>query len=140
MFVELQRILVPFLIAFFEIIFPAMAIGMLPALWVLGRARQYLLLARWGLCAALFIITAAYWLPMAHRNWHSWVKDKNFKVVSLGIGYAVGVLFAPMLLPEPLRLAKKRLHSSQRVPGAHAGEPGTKVRRRRRKRRTSAGD
>jgi len=124
MMVDLPHIIIPFMTAFLKVAAAALAIGMLPALWIIARQRYYGLLWRWGIVTILLIAATLYGLPMAHVAWKKYAR-KNFKPVAMYMGYFVSVLFAPMLLPEPLRLARRRLERPQ--------ERARRVRHKRRK-------
>ena len=104
----LPYILVPFLVAFFQVVTSALAIGLLPALWMFARRGHYGLVWRWGLFTLFCIAAAVYGLPLAQAAWKAYVV-KGFKDVAMWMGYFVSILFAPMLIPEPLRLARRRL-------------------------------
>jgi len=130
MLIELQRIFIPFATAFLNVLAVALAIGMLPALWVLVRGRQWGLLWRWAIVTAIFVTAAVYGLPQAHIAWKNY-KPQTFKPVAMYMGYFVGLLFVPMLLPEPLRIARHRIRTEAERPD----EPERRVRRVRRKRR-----
>lgn len=133
MTLEILRIFVPFLIALFEVTLAAVVLGMLPAFWTLGSARRYGTLGRWIFFTALLVAIAGYWLAVAHVNWPAWTGDKGTKKVALWLGYFVGVIFAPMLLPEPLRQARKLLREERNAPHGATGEPERiKVKRKRR--------
>lgn len=110
--VELKRILIPFLTAFLQVFTSALALGLLPALGVFARRRQYGLLWRWGIFTFVCIVAAVYALPLAHRAWKAYT-PLGFKPVAMWMGYFVSILFAPMLLPEPLRIARRRVREER---------------------------
>lgn len=105
---QLPLIAIPFLIAFFQVGASALALGMIPALWLFAWRRYYGLLWRWGLFALFCIALAVYGLPKINEAWKDYTL-KGFNVVAMWMGYFASALFAPMLLPEPLRLARRRL-------------------------------
>lgn len=127
MLTELQYIFVPFLIAFLQVATATVAIGTLPALWILAKERRFGLLLKWLIIAALFTTAAVYGLPLAHAAWKAYTQ-KAFKLVAMGMGYFVSALFVPYLLPEPLRLARNSLRHDR-----PAREQKRRVRRKRRK-------
>jgi hypothetical protein len=134
MLIDVLRAIVPLMVALFQVASVALAIGMLPALWIMARGRHYRLLMRWGIMTLLFAAAAIYGLPKAHESWWWWVTigGKNpalFRSVALWLGYFIGVLFAPMLIPEPLRLVRRRIRHERPRPEEHT----RKVRRRRRR-------
>ena len=105
---QLPLIMVPFLIAFFQVLLSVLALGLLPALWIFARRGHYGLLWRWTVFTLICIAAAAYGLPEAHDAWKTYTV-KGFKDVAMWMGYFASALFAPMVLPEPLRLARRRL-------------------------------
>ena len=105
---QLLNILVPFLIGFFQVLTAALALGLLPALWLFRTRRHFSLLWRWGLVTLVCVAAAAYGVPKAHDAWkiHTGV---GFQKVALWMGYFVSAIFAPMVMPEPLRIARRRI-------------------------------
>ena len=112
MTVDLPRIIIPFLTAFLQVFASALALGLLPALWLFARGRRYGMLWRWGIFTLICIVAAVYALPKAHHAWKDYVR-LGFKPVAMWMGYFVSILFAPMLIPEPLRLAKRRIRQER---------------------------
>lgn len=108
MMVDIPRIVIPFLTALLQVLAPALALGMLPALWIIGKRRLYGMLWRWGIFTLICVVAAVYALPLAHRAWKGYAL-LGFKPVAMWLGYFVSILFAPMLIPEPLRLARRRI-------------------------------
>jgi hypothetical protein len=126
MLVELPRIIVPVLLALLQVFTAALSLGLMPALWILWRRRCYGLLWRWGVFTLVCLALAVYVLPRAHESWWWWVTIQGtapsaFKWVALWLGYFVGVLFAPMIIPEPLRIARRRMHQERRADSARRG-------------------
>ena len=124
--IDVARIAVPFLIAFLQVFTVALAIGLMPALWAFWKRRRHRMLWRWAIFALVCIGLAAYGLPKAKDAWWWWVTVEGkaphfFKTVAMWLGYFVGVLFAPMMIPEPLRLARKRMHQDRRGENARRG-------------------
>ena len=99
---------VPFLMAFLQVISCALAIGMMPALWLFWSRRHFGLLWRWGIVALIVIVSAAYGLTVALAAWKEHFVV-SYKPVTAWMGYFVSVLFAPMAFPEPLRRARRRI-------------------------------
>jgi hypothetical protein len=131
MMVELPRIIIPFLTAFLNVLTAALSIGMLPALWILAREKRFGRLWLWLLITAVFVTAAVYALPLAHEAWKEFAL-KGFKPVAMYMGYFVGLLFVPMLLPEPLRVAQRIIRN---VRNERPKERERRVRRLRHKRR-----
>jgi hypothetical protein len=125
--IEFKRFIVPFFIAVFQVLTAALAIGMLPALWILFRERRWITFLKWGLITAFCVTALVYALPLALREWKDYVHASGFRYSSMWMGYAITALFAPMLIPEPFRIARRRVRKDR---------PEEKVRRRRRKRRS----
>lgn len=115
--------------ALFQVLTAALAIGMLPALWVIARRQHYGLLLRWGIVAAICVVAAVYGLPKAHVAWKTHVTDKGFKTVAMVMGYVAGIFFVPMLIWDPRNWALRRLRHERPQDGQVHGE-----RRKRRKR------
>jgi len=109
---DLLSIIVPFLTAFLQVFASALALGLLPALGLFARRRLYGLLWRWGILILICVAAAVYALPIAHQAWKDHVL-LNFKPVAMWMGYFVSILFAPMLIPEPLRIARRRVRHQQ---------------------------
>jgi hypothetical protein len=130
--IEFKRFSVPFLIAVAHVLTAALAIGILPALWILFRGRRWGLVIKWGFVAAVCLTAAVYALPLASREWKKAAEKGNgYRFTGVLVGYAITALFAPMIIPEPLRIAKRRLRNKDRERGEDK-----KSRRRRRKRRS----
>ncbi len=109
---QIPYIVVPFLISFFQVLTSAFALGFIPALWLFRTRRHFNLLWRWSVVMLVCIAAAAYGLPAAQEAWkaHTGVA---FKKIPLWMGYFISVLFAPMVIPEPLRLARKRIRNER---------------------------
>lgn len=123
---EIKNFIVPFLIATSQMLCAALAIGMLPGLWLLIRSGRWWLLLKWLVVAAIAGTAAVYALPLALEAWKEKAGDL-FHATSLWTGYLLTLLFVPMIIPEPLRLARRRTRKEQ---------PEEKNRRKRRKRRS----
>ncbi len=123
---EILRYIVPFFTALFQIVVSALAIGMFPALWVLARARKWRMLVNWTLVTIVAVTAAVYGLPLAHVSWEEYAPV--FSTVSMWIGYGLPILFVPMIIPEPLHVAKRRVRKSRM-------DPEEKKRRKHRKKR-----
>src|SRR6478736_1291945 len=127
MWIEFRRFIVPFLIAVFQVLTAALALGILPALWVLFRERRWGRFLKWSLLAALCLTALFYGLPLANEAWKNYTSKGSYRYSAMWIGFAITGLFAPMIIPEPLRIARRR---------ARKDRPEEKLRRRRRKRRS----
>lgn len=103
---------VPFLMAFLLVITCGLALGMMPALWLFWSRQHYGLLWRWGIVALLFGAVGAYFLPVALAAWKAHFVV-SYKPVTAWMGYFVSVLFAPMAIPEPLRMARRRIRQER---------------------------
>jgi hypothetical protein len=100
-------VVVPMLISVLHVFFIVLALGMPAALWIFGRAGQWGLFARWALVTGICIFMAVWGAPELRRRWTAHVGGENFapKLIS----YIMAGFFAPMFIPEPARLARKRL-------------------------------
>ena len=103
---------VPFLMAFLLVIMCGLALGMMPALWLFWSRRHYGILWKWGIVALFFIAAGAYGLPVALSEWKAHFV-MTYKPVTAWMGYFVSVLFAPMAIPEPLRMARRRIRQER---------------------------
>ena len=124
--IDVLRVAVPFLIALLQVLCISLALGLIPALWMIGRQHHYRMLCRWGVFALVCIGLAAYGMPKAHASWKFWVTVQGaaprfFKDAAMWLGYFVSVLFAPMVFPEPLRLARKRMRHDRHGENARRG-------------------
>jgi hypothetical protein len=131
MFLEFKRFIIPFLIALSQILTAALGIGLLPALWILIRGGRWGTVLVWGITAAACLTAAIYALPLALQTWkEAAIAGNGWRVSGLFVGYGITALFAPMIIPEPLRIARRLLRRERR------DRPEEKVRRKRRKRRS----
>jgi hypothetical protein len=129
--VEFKRFIVPFLIVMFQVLTGALALGLLPALWILIRGQRWRLVIKWSFAAVVCIAAAAYALPLALQAWkEAALKNHGWRNTGMLVGYGIALLFAPMIIPEPLRAARRRLRNETR------DRSSDKVRRKRRKRRS----
>jgi hypothetical protein len=126
LWIEVKRFIIPFFTAMFQVLTSALAIGMLPALWILIRGHRWGMVLKWGFVLVLALTAAVWALPLAHQEWKEYAL-KGFRYSAMWLGYSITGLFAPMIIPEPLRIAKRRLRKDR---------PEEKNRRRRRKRRS----
>jgi hypothetical protein len=124
--IEIKHFTVPFLIAVFQMLFAALAIGMLPGLWVVIRSGRWGMILKWTIVTAIAVMASVYALPLALHEWKA-AATTRFHSNSLWMGYLLTLLFVPMIIPEPLRMARRRTRKEQ---------PEEKTRRKRRKRRS----
>ena len=69
MFLELKRVIIPFLIAISQILTAALGIGLLPALWILIRGGRWGTVLVWGITAGVCLTAAIYGLPLALQRY-----------------------------------------------------------------------
>lgn len=113
---QLPGILVPFLIAFFQVITAALAIGLIPALWNIGSRKHWMMFTRWSIFFIIFV-AAAFGLHTAMTSWRTWVTEPAFKKSGMYFAYFVGLLLAFFIIPEPKRIARERMrHERRRLP------------------------
>jgi hypothetical protein len=124
--VDLPRIVLPFLIAFLQMITGALSLGFIPALCVIGARKEHRMLFFWIIFWLCCIAAVTYGLPKAMHLWKDHAQA-GFKYPSMYMGYFVGLFAAFFLMPEPLRQARDRLRNDRYRP---------RPQRRRRRRRS----
>ena len=67
----------------FQVLTGALALGLLPALWILIRGQRWRLVIKWSFATVVCIAAAAYALPLALQAWkeaalknHGWVDEE----------------------------------------------------------------
>jgi hypothetical protein len=99
------------LLAVLHVFFIVLALGMPLALWHIGKAGHWQVFSKWALGAALCIGMAVFGVPLLQNAFNSHIGnfgDREKKAPTI-IAYVMAGFFGPMLIPEPLRWAKKRL-------------------------------
>lgn len=100
-------VVVPMLISILHVAFIVMALGMPMALWEFFKAGQRTIMLSWGVPTLICIFMAIWGCPMIRAKWTAFVGGE--KLPPKLIAYVMAGFFAPMLIPEPARWARKRL-------------------------------
>jgi hypothetical protein len=98
-------------LAVLHVFFIVLALGMPVALWHIGKSGHWKIFSKWTLAAVFCIGMAAYGVPKIQHRFNEQIGNfgaREKKAPSI-IAYVMAGFFAPMLIPEPLRWAKKRL-------------------------------
>ena len=111
---ELPFIAAPFVLAFLQMASAALGLGLILALWEIGRRRQWLMLTRWALFFVFVLGAAVYGLPKLLAMWRTYVGESGFKKGSMYFAYFVGLFAAFFIMPEPRRIALNRLRAERR--------------------------
>jgi hypothetical protein len=100
-------VVVPMLISVLHVFFIILALGMPMALYLFAKAGQWSLFTRWAIVTGFCVFMAIWGAPDLRRRWTEHVGGE--KLPPKLIAYIMAGFFAPMLIPEPARLARKRL-------------------------------
>lgn len=99
------------LISLLHVMFIVLALGMPLALWEFFKIGHRSLMFSWGVAMLICIFMAIWGCPMIRANWTAYAGGENLapKLIS----YIMAGFFAPMLVPEPARWARKRLRNER---------------------------
>lgn len=121
---DVMLVAVPLLNAILTVGLLTLGVGLLPALWIFAKARRTGLVVRCAVVAAACFVLAFAVLPWLEEKW-SPRRRADYTKKTKWIGFIITVPFALALLPEPLRLARRRVRNEPKP------EPGRRRRRRR---------
>lgn len=108
---ELIPLGVILLLAVLRVLFIVLAIGMPMAVYHIAKTGHTQILVRWVIAAVFCIGMAFFGVPELQRRWNDHIGNfgsRERKAPAI-IAYVIAGFFGPMLIPEPLRWAKKRL-------------------------------
>lgn len=111
---ELPLIAAPFILAFLQMVSAALVLGLIPALWEIARRRHRMMFTRWMLFFIIVLVAAVYGLPKMTSMWRTYAGESGFKKGSMYFAYFVGLFAASFIVPEPRRIALKRLRVERR--------------------------
>ena len=98
-------------LAVLHVFFIVLALGMPMAVWHIGRAGHWQIFSKWAFAAVVCIGMATHGVPFLKDAWNTKIGNVGdaYRKAPPIIAYVMSGFFAPMLVPEPLRWAKKRL-------------------------------
>jgi hypothetical protein len=119
--ISIGGMMLPFLIALLHVMTAATAVGMIPALYEIGKRRRLLMFLRWLLAFVLLAAAAAYGLPLLMDIARDWTGARKWKEGARYFAWAIGFFSIFFLIPEPRRIALGRMKVDRPRSSSHRG-------------------